>query len=69
MSDPVTRGSLWRVVQWLIELSHAGVYGTVTLKLAGGRITMVQLDRAYKPEELPIIDTAAGSKHLAGLPY
>lgn len=63
------RRVLWRVVQWLIELCHEEAYGTVTLKLSGGRIVMAELQRAYKPEELPVLDAAAGGKHLAGLPY
>ena len=68
-SRTLTAGTLWRVVQYLIELCHAGAYCRVTLRLQAGRVVMVTTDRDYKPDDLPVTDAAAGQKHLAHLPY
>jgi len=43
-----------RLTAYLNELSRQGFYGAITVKLEGGRITIIKTERNYKPDELPV---------------
>jgi len=57
-AGPIQKGSLTKLIRYLIQLSHEGAYANIRLVIQRGRIEWVHVDRTFRVDDLPLIDNA-----------